>query len=329
MSETGTPSPEAQATERGLKHFPIPLFGMIMGLAGLTLAMHAGERALGWNSAASTGIYVFAVFMAVLVGAGYLAKAIKYPGAVVAEWKHPVRLNFFPAISISMLLLGTATLSRNLAIAETLWLIGMSLQFVLTIAVVSNWIGTRSFQHGMLNPAWFIPAVGNVIVPIAGVQLGYTETSWYFFAVGMIFWVVLLTLVFNRLIFHDPLPARLQPTLVILIAPPAVGFVAWVHLTGEIDAMARILINGAYLFTAIVVVQLPRIIRLDFALSFWALSFPFAAATIASFLFARETGSQFHLILGGILLGSLCLIIAALLARTLKAAMAGKICIPE
>ena len=31
------------------------------------------------------------------------------------------------------------------------------------------------------------------------------------------FWIVLLTLVMNRLIFHDPLPDRLVPTLVILI----------------------------------------------------------------------------------------------------------------
>jgi tellurite resistance protein len=34
---------------------------------------------------------------------------------------------------------------------------------------------------------------------------------------------MLLTLVFNRIIFHDPLPGKLQPTLVILIAPPAVA----------------------------------------------------------------------------------------------------------
>ncbi|WP_235857712.1 SLAC1 anion channel family protein [Marimonas lutisalis] len=318
-----------ESPQRGLMHYPVPLFGMVMGMAGLTLAMHAGESAFGMGSQISTGLYFFTMALFVLIAVGYAAKALKYPGAVVAEWKHPVRLSFFPAISISLLLLGTATLSRNEGLAETLWLVGMVLQFVLTIAVVSNWIGTRSFQHGMLNPAWFIPAVGNVIVPIAGVPLGYVEISWYFMSVGLIFWLVLLTLVINRLIFHDPLPGRLQPTLVILIAPPAVAFVAWLRLTGEVDAFARILINGAYLFTAIVLVQLPRIVRLDFALSFWALSFPFAAATIASFLFAHETGSATHRMFGGILLVALCIIIAALLLRTLRAALAGKICIPE
>jgi tellurite resistance protein len=321
---------EHTAEERSLKHYPVPLFGMIMGMSGLTLAMHAGEQAYGMGSQISTAIYyaTFALFL--LVAAGYLAKAAIYPGAVVAEWKHPVRLAFFPAISISLLLLATATLGRNTGLAHAMWLAGMVLQFVLTIAVISNWIGTRSFQHGALNPAWFIPAVGNVIVPIAGVTLGYTELSWYFMSVGLIFWIVLLTLVMNRLIFHDPMPARLQPSLVILIAPPAVAFVAWLRLNGGvIDPFAHILINGAYFFTALVLVQLPRILRLDFAISFWALSFPFAAATIASFRYAAVTGSATHKLFGGILLVALCVIIAALLLRTLRAAMAGQICVPE
>jgi len=318
------------ASERGLKHYPVPLFGMVMGLAGLTLAMHAAERAFGMGSQISTGVYYFACFVFALISAGYIAKLVVYPGAVAAEWRHPVRLSFFPAISISLLLLAVATLGRNEGLAQIMWIAGALLQFVLTIAVVTNWIGTRSFQHGMLNPAWFIPAVGNVIVPIAGGALGYVEVSWYFMSVGLIFWIVLLTLVINRLVFHDPMPARLQPSLVILIAPPAVAFVAWLGLNGGvIDPFAQILINGAYFFTALVLVQLPRILRLDFAISFWALSFPFAAITIASFRFAAITGSQVHQWIGGVLLVLLILIIVGLLMRTIKAAMDGDICIPE
>lgn len=316
--------------ERGLKHYPVPLFGMVMGLAGLTLAMHGGEAAFGWGAQISGMFYYFTGAVFLLIAAGYVAKMAIHPGAVAAEWRHPVRLSFFPSISISLLLLAVATLERNLALAHGLWIAGTVLQFVLTIAVVSNWIGTRSFQHGMLNPAWFIPAVGNVIIPIAGVPLGYVELSWYFMSVGLIFWIVLLTLVINRLVFHDPMPARLQPSLVILIAPPAVAFVAWLRLNGgEIDPFAQILINSAYFFTALVLVQMPRILRLDFAISFWALSFPFAAMTIASFRFAALTGSEVHRVMGGALLAALCLIILGLLLRTLKAAMDGQICIPE
>lgn len=322
MTETTEP------TSR-LEHYPVTFFATIMGMTGLALALNAADHAWKIGALPATAVYYVALAMFGAVSLGYLAKAVKYPHAVSHEWHHPVRMAFFPAISISLLLLAVASMTRLPGIAEPMWFAGMLLQGVLTIAVVSGWIGARSFQTGHLNPAWFIPAVGNVIVPIAGVPLGHPEISWYFMSVGLIFWVVLMTLVMNRLIFHDPLPGRLQPTLVILIAPPAVGMVAWVRLVGEVDSFARILLNGAYLFTLIVAVQLPRIIRLPFAMSFWALSFPFAAVTIASFNFAEKTGSAVHKYLGAGLLVVLVVIIAALVVRTLRAMAAGEVCVPE
>ena len=318
----------AQTATR-LEHFHVTFFAIVMGLAGLTLALHAAENGLGLPALLSDIAYYVTGAVFVVIALFYAAKALRHGPAVRAEWHHPVKLAFFPAISISMLLLATASLGRFDGLAEVLWLAGAALQAVLTIAVVSGWIGTRSFLHGQLSPAWFIPAVGNVIVPIAGSQLGYAELSWYFMSVGLIFWIVLLTLVINRLVFHDPLPGRLQPTLVILIAPPAVGFVAWMRLTGEVGPFGLILLNAAYFFTLLVAVQLPRIIRLPFALSFWALSFPFAAVTIASFVYAGAAESVAHRTIGAGLLAVLVVIIAGLVLRTLKAIVAGEICQPE
>lgn len=319
----------ADMTESRLAHYPVTFFAVVMGLAGLSLALDAAERALGWSGVLSGGVYVATVAVFGVIAVVYVLKALRYPQEVVAEWRHPVRLAFFPAISISLLLIATAGLSHAPGLAEGLWLVGAALQAVLTIAVITGWIGARAFQHGHLSPAWFIPAVGNVVAPIAGAQLGHVELSWYFMSVGLIFWIVLLTLVINRLVFHDPLPGRLQPTLVILIAPPAVGFVAWMQLVGEVGPFAHILLNGAYFFTLIVAVQLPRILRLPFAMSFWALSFPFAAVTIASFVFAEATGSGAHRVIGAGLLAVLVGIIGALVLRTGQAIARREICLPE
>lgn len=323
----------AQAAHPGqsnrLEHFPVPFFAVVMGLAGLTLALHAAETALGLRAGLSLAVFWAAVAAGVVIAALYALKALRYPLAVAQEWHHPVRLAFFPAISISMILLATASYSLSPGAAHVLWLAGTALQAVLTIAVVAGWISARSFQTGHLTPAWFIPAVGNVLVPIVGVPLGYVELSWYFMAVGLLFWIVLLTLVMNRLIFHDPMPGKLQPTLVILIAPPAVAFLSWLQLTGEVDAFARLLINMAYLFTLIVAVNLPRLVKLPFALSFWALSFPFAAVTIASFRFAEATGSTVHQVFGFVTLAVLLAVIAGLIFGTARAIAAGAICVPE
>lgn len=317
------------ARQGRLEHYPVTFFATVMGMLGLTLALHAGEAAFGLAHLASRGALGASVGLFALVGAIYALKVLRHRAMALAEWHHPVRLAFFPTMSISLILMGTAMLAVAPALAAPLWLFGVALQGVLSLAVINDWIGQRAFQPGHLNAAWFIPAVGNVLVPIAGVPLGHADISWLFFSAGMVFWVVLLTLVFNRLIFHDPLPARLQPTLVILIAPPAVGFVAWVRLSGVVDHFALVLLNAAYVFALIVAIQMPRILRLPFALSFWALTFPLAALTVATFLYAQETGSAGHRWLGAALLAALCVVIAALVQRTLRAILRNEICVPE
>lgn len=324
---------QISAPSNRLDHFPITFFATTMGLGGFALALRAAAKplALGpWPFQIVLGLTAGVFGLIVLF---YLLKAALHWGAVKAEWNHPVRLSFFPTASVSLLLLATALLSLSQTAALALWVAGAALQGTLTLAVVTNWIGTRSFQHGQLNPAWFIPAVGNVIVPIAGAQLGFTELSWLFFAAGMMFWLVLLTLVFNRLVFHDPLPGRLQPTLVIMVAPPAVAFVAWVRLTmgagGQIDAFGHILLSLAYVFAALVAVQVPRILRLPFAMSFWALSFPLASLTIATFLYAEISQSDTHERLGTAFLALLVVLIVGLVGRTLLGIARGEICQPE
>lgn len=337
MPQTTSATGQPAAAHARLSHFPITFFATTMGLGGLTLALRAAAKPLALGALPYQLMLGLTAGVFGLIVLFYVLKAVLHWGAVKAEWQHPVRLAFFPTASVSLLLIATGVMTLSPPAALALWAVGATLQGALTLAVVTNWIGTRSFQHGQLNPAWFIPAVGNVIVPITGAQLGFTEVSWLFFAAGMMFWLVLLTLVFNRLVFHDPLPGRLQPTLVILIAPPAVAFVAWVRLTmggtgGEgapVDAFGHILLSLAYVFAALVAVQVPRILRLPFAMSFWALSFPLAALTIATFLYAEISHSDTHERLGTAFLALLVVLIAGLIGRTLMGIARGEICQPE
>ncbi|TCO74024.1 SLAC1 anion channel family protein [Rhodovulum euryhalinum] len=317
------------AQESRLAHFPITFFATVMGMLGLTLALHAAENAYGLTVHYSHYVLLASAALLLAVAILYTLKVLTHFRMAAWEWHHPVRLAFFPTISISLILMSIATLGEYPAIAGPLWIFGTALQGVLSLLVISDWIGHRDFKPGHMNAAFFIPAVGNILVPIAGAPLGYTDISWLFFSGGLLFWVVLLTLVMNRLMFHEPLPARLQPTLVILIAPPAVGFISWMRLNGELDHLAMFLINSAYVFALIVATQLPKILRLPFALSFWALSFPLAALTIATFLYAGTTGSAFHKTLGGGLLALLVVVIAVLVGRTAVAIARHEICQPE
>ena len=59
----------------------------------------------------------------------------------------------------------------------------------------------------------------------------------------MIFWIVLIAIVFYRIFFHEPNPARLLPTLFILLALPAVGFIAYGALVAQLDGCLRLSIS--------------------------------------------------------------------------------------
>jgi tellurite resistance protein len=325
---THTPPDPAQDFSR-LAHFPVTFFAVLMGLFGLALALHAAADSFVIAEMAARAVLWFGLVCFVAISAVYLRKLLRHPAAVSAEWHHPVRLAFFPTITISLLLMATAIHGYRPDLALPIWLVGVAGQGVLTVAVISGWISHRAFEVGHLTPAWFIPAVGNVIVPLAGVSLGWVEISWLFFSAGMIFWLILLVLVFNRLIFHAPIPARLFPTLVILIAPPAVAFVSYVRLVGGVDAFAHMLLSGAYVFAILVLVQVPKLMRLPFALSWWALSFPLAALTVASFVYGRAQDSTAHLVIGVLVLVTLSLVVLGLLWRTGLAILRDEICRPE
>ncbi|SDI49164.1 SLAC1 anion channel family protein [Aliiruegeria lutimaris] len=320
----------APHNEPKLAHFPVTFFAAVMGMAGLTLATHIAEVSWGVPAVLSVLLLLVTIGIFVMIFTFFALKWRRHRAHFLAEWNHPVKKAFFPAISISLLLIATALTPHSAGLARVVWLVGAALQAGLTLAVISGWIGHNPFQQLHISPAWFIPAVGNVVAPIAGVSLGFVELSWLFFSAGLVFWFVLLVLVMNRLIFHDPLTRRLLPTLAILIAPPAVGFLAWINLNGgQADAFARILLNAAFVFAAIVAVQAPKIRTSPFALSWWALSFPMAALTVATFRFAAITGSGFHAALAAVFYAGLLIIMITLVARTLKAIRAAEICVPD
>lgn len=312
-------------THSRIQHFPVTLFGMCMGVMGLALALRAGGMAgvsafVGWS-----GAFLIVAFLGALA-----AKGLLHPASLRADWEHPIRIAFFPAISVSLLLLGAFLLPLLPGLAEGVWLLGALMHGLLTVLVLSAWIGQRSFGPVHMTPVWFIPIVGNAIAPVAGVGLGYLELSWYFFSVGLGLWLSFLALVFNRLIFHEPLPGKLRPTLVILIAPPSVGALSWMQLHGgQVDDIARMLLNLGFFFALLVATKLPGLLRLPFALSFWALTFPVAALSIVSFHVAKETGVWAYHAIGSALLCILAISVVALLVRTAQAARAGAICVPE
>lgn len=321
--------PTGDAAPRSLAHLPVPLFAVVMGVGGLGLAWRRAGEVLAIPTPIGEALLALAALAFVTIAAAYLAKLARHPAAVTAEFKHPVRSAFFPAISIGLLILAVAALPYSRPLALGLWWVGTGLHLAFALAILNRWI-THNWEINASNPAWFIPVVGNILVPLAGAPLGQTHLSWMFFAVGMVFWIVLFTIVLYRIVFHDQLPQKFIPTLFILLAPPAVGMLAYLSLNGHrLDPVAEGLF-GMAAFTALLLATMARqFLAVPFAISWWAYTFPSAAFAVATVSYHDAVGGPVTLAAAWLVLLLATAIIARVFLATLKVTPTGVFLKPE
>ena len=315
--------------QRELKCFPIQLFAVIMGISGLTIAFAKAYHFLNAPYFIYEGLLFIDAILFFLIFTFYVYKWLKYPEEVKKEFKHPIKSSFTVTISISFLLVSIAYYDYAPTISIGFWYIGAMLQLYLSLYVIELWI-TNDFKETHINPAWFIPIVGNVLVPVVGVDAAPIFVSIFFFAMGIFFWLVLFTMVMYRIIFHHPLAKKLLPTLFILIAPPAVGFISYFRISfGSIDMFSMILYSIALVTFMLLLFAIKIFDFKEFFISWWAYTFPLAAITIATILLY----SAYHIDLlywfGYGLLSITTIVILYVTARTIKAVNEQKICIEE
>jgi tellurite resistance protein len=193
---------------------------------------------------------------------------------------------------------------------------------------ISFWI-QHNFEIHHFNPAWFIPVVGNILVPVSGVEYAPVIFSWFYFSAGIFFWFVLFTVFIYRAVFHAQLPEKFIPTFFILLAPPAVGFIAYMRIAASWDALSVFLLFIAYFFVGLLITMYKSFTRLKFFMSWWAFTFPLAAVTIASAVAFQITKYEgFKLIAWAMM--AITIIANLLVARsTYLYARKGEICVNE
>jgi tellurite resistance protein len=328
MTTAANPVPNP-AAHRSLAYLPVGAFAMVMGLSGLAIAWRSAGSLWGFGPVVGRSLAVLALVVFAVVGVGYAVKALRHTAGLKAEWTHPVKVAFTATIPVSLLVLAAAFQGWLPLLASVLWWVGAVGQFGITLWVVRTWIADAAIQQVHIHPAWFIPAVGNIIAPVAGVELAPAAFSWYFFGVGAVYYVGLLPIVLSRLFTAGTLPPALAPTLAILIAPPSVASLAWVRMGGSWDdPIVKILLGVAVFQTILLLVQAPALRSIPFAMSSWAYSFPLAAVTSALIGSTLNGGLRYDW-LAMTLLVLTTVAISVLFGLTVRAVAKGQICRPE
>ncbi len=312
-----------------LGYLPVSFFGACMGLSAMCVAWHAmselASLSLSYSAKSpkhdilcviqaslvpfaellSLTFAVFAVMAFMVLGIAYSVKAMTSFESCKQEFLSPITRPFFGAICISLLLLPFAL--QRLGIPEIIslivWILGAVLMLIFSVHIVQFWI-CHKFELAHITPAWIIPVVGLLDLPLALPLFSQIQTlpdmgffiTIFCMAVGFSFTIVLCTLIFARIVFFAKLPDKLMPTLVVLLAPFGAGVSTHAVFTSmqalmmkvdahifAIDSMPYILfLLGFFLLLAL----LPQVVQIGkccpFRITWWAISFPLAAMCIAS-----------------------------------------------
>jgi len=313
-------------SKTSIKNLPINLFGSVMGLAGLGLAWRLSGQHYGIGAMLGEAIGAFAGLVFVLLTLGYLSKWVKHPEAVRAEFNHPVASNFFGTVTIALLLLSAVAAPHSQLLGQALWILGSGLTVLLAGLVVSRLL---SSGHDQLNavPAWLIPGVATLDIAVTGAHMPMAwaaEFNLFALAVGAVLALVFFTRIFSRLVHQTALAKGMVPSLMVLIAPFEVGFLAYTNVFGEIDRFSGVLFYfGLFLF----VVLSFKVFRRDvpFAPSWWAISFPIAALSNAALKYAHAQDSTLLMAIAAVILLFLTVALFVLTVKTLASLFSGKL----
>ena len=311
-----------------LQFFPVMMFAMVMGFSGLAIVYKKAHEILGWGELIADILAYLSIVLFATILVTYLLKIFKYTEQFKQELSHPIRINFFAAISISFVLISILTKEINYDISFICFSIGAILHLFFTFNTLSFWINKAvEVQHS--NPAWFIPIVGNLIVPVGGVGYFSNSVLMFYFSIGIFFWMIMLSIILNRIIFHKQFAQKFMPTLFILIAPPSIGLVAYIKMTNTLDMFAMILFNLGLFFTFLLLFMYKNFLKIQFFISWWAFTFPLATIALATMLVYSKLQEVIYLYFSYLFIVAVTIVVAIVAVNTVKHMLKREICIME
>jgi tellurite resistance protein len=306
-----------------LRFLPAGLFGAVMGLAGLGLASRAAAAQLPFFARFSELWVGLAVLALLALLPAYALKALRYPAAVREELSNPALLGFCAALPVGMSLAAAGVEPYSEALARLLWWICAPLFLVLqawTLVLLAR----RRVKLAQVNGGMLIVLVGGIVMPFAGLPLGYAGMSAAMFCASAFFAVFLMAALLYRLAAGPVLPEALRPSWLIMLVPPSLIYLNGDSLwPGRGGAALEWLFYSALALAALLIYLGRGFRRWPFGAPWWAFTFPLDALAGAAVRFATvHPDGPWTPLAGGLLLLATAAVLMVLV-RTLAALARG------
>ena len=348
-----------------LRGFHPGWFGAVMGTAivGVAASMDPGGAASLASAAwtLSQTMVVIAVVLAVVLAVGYLGRFVLHTDAALADLRDPVAGALYGTLPGGILVLAVAAGAigptwfsaptvRDL-VAGLAW-VGVPLAFVLSVVFAYLLFVRSELVPETVNGGWFIPPVVNIVVPLVLVSLvpesspatarALLLVSYGFFGMGLVLYLLIVTMLHHRLVLH-PLPhAGLAPSLWIGLGPIGVGVLALVKMAAagtaifgpaapSIALASKLAATALWGFgvwwlaaAALLLVHYLRSGPLPYGVGWWGFTFPLGAYTVATLALSKAWDLSWLGWAGAGLFVLLCLFWLVVAARTAWALRTGE-----
>jgi tellurite resistance protein len=276
-SVVGTARQPAGPQRRPLSLKP-NLFAACFGLAGLASAWTTLMRLVHGPDWPGNALYIVAALVWLITVIGYL-------GNVTAQRRWRQELSdqtlgpFTSLIFIVPVLLSVPLAQQARGAGEVVFGCATTATVLFGAWITGDWIA-RDGDIRRWHPGYYLPsAAGGLIAGGASAVLGFVTLSHVLFGLGVGSYLLLGSIIGQRLFVVPELPKPLLPTIAIELAPPVVAANSWFAINGgRVDTTAAV-ISG---FAVLMLLAQLRLISLyrtaPFGPAYWAFSFPVAAA---------------------------------------------------
>ncbi len=289
-----------------IRDFAPSWFASVMGTGALALVSLAYSSRIAALKSVAVGLTYLntALFFILLIPWG--SRWVKYRENALKDLYHPVICHFYGTIAIAMLVLSADYLLvlENVSIAKVFWLVGMPLTIFFSFLIPYLMFIQERIDMKSITPAWFIPPVGLIVIPLSGAPLMNTfQGIWrelmvlinYFaWGAGFFLYLALFAIVMHRFIAHEPLPCGIAPAIWINLGPIGAGTSTLYMLVKSsefITTKEPFLVFGLifwgfgvwWLVMAIILtLHYIRKLNLPYSLAWWAFIFPLGAYVSAT-----------------------------------------------
>ena len=297
-----------------------------MSFAGLAIATRLFNKMLNLNNILPNVIDGIAIIIFVILLISYLLKIILFPAKIKTEFSNQITVNFYGTIPIAFLLISVVIGNYNQGISLYLWSIGVVFTLLAGYNIIYKLI-KEEVSYDKVIPAWLIGGVASIDIAATSPVISnnfLNELNLLGLSIGtglaIIFYILILHILINR----SQMAQASTPSLMILIAPFAVGFLGYTNYFNSIDAFASMLL---YFSLFMFLVILPQIFKkgISFNINWCAIGFPVAALVSANIKYAIYTQFIAFKIIATLLILFLMVSILIISVKTLISLFNGKL----